>query len=162
VRRLSPNKPRIYTSRLQKGGALLDDMRMLVQEWQNGDAQAKRHRGVAENVLGKRTRFRVDDTYMRAFIPRFAAGDPPDAWKLVRPLEEHGLPLSVLRPIYYWVTARSEALLYDFVTCELFQRRTNGVLDISIAEAVQWVGKVSTSHGLAWSSEVTLRVARGP
>lgn len=56
-------------------------MRILVREWQAGDGQAQRDRAVAANILAKRTRFQVDDTYMRAFLPRFVAGDPPNAWK---------------------------------------------------------------------------------
>ena len=75
---------------------------------------------VAENLLGKRTRARATDTLRYAFLPRFVNGRPPQAWKIVRKLEDRHLPLEILRPVYYWITARSERLLYDFVCAELF------------------------------------------
>jgi hypothetical protein len=108
-----------YTSRIQKGGALLDDMRLLVRSWSNGCVTQQRDRMVVENVLGKESRARAVDTYQRAFLPRFIQGSPAAAWKIVRQLEDREVPVDILRPVYYWITARSEPLLYDFVCEEL-------------------------------------------
>jgi len=106
---------RRYNARLVKGGALLEDMRLLVRNRQDGEGKGQREVMVAENLLGKHTRARALDTYQGVFIPQFVNGHPPDAWKIARELEAKNMPLEILRPVYYWITARSEHLLYDFI-----------------------------------------------
>ena len=120
MNRKSQNKA--YTSRLQKGGALLEDMRVLVRVWNNGGNDGQRDRVIVENVLGKKTRVRAGDIYRRAFSHRFLKGDPPDAWKIFRPLEDREVPVEILRPVYLWITAHSEALLYDFTSEEILPK----------------------------------------
>jgi hypothetical protein len=80
--------PWIYTTRLQKGGALLDDMRQLVRAWSEAPVATQRDTGVRTNILNKDTRTRLADVYRRAFLPRFVDGPIPNAWKIVRPLED--------------------------------------------------------------------------
>ena len=98
--------PWAYTTRLQKGGALLDDMRQLVRTWSDGPVAAQRDSGVRSNILNKDTRTRLADVYQRAFLPRFVSGPIPNAWKLVRPLEDVGAPIHIVRPVYYWISAK--------------------------------------------------------
>jgi hypothetical protein len=50
--------PWAYTTRLQKGGALLDDMRQLVWSWSDAPVAAQRESGVRSNILNKGTRTR--------------------------------------------------------------------------------------------------------
>ena len=66
-----------YNARIQKGGALLDDMRVLVRAWSDQQSSDQRQKAIESNVLTKRTRARVADTLKRAFLPRFVEGDPP-------------------------------------------------------------------------------------
>src|SRR2546422_4001262 len=107
-------RPWIYTTRLQKGGALLDDMRQLVRTWSDAPVAAQRDSGVRSNILNKDTRTRLADVYRRAFLPRFVNGPIRNAWKLVRPLEDVGAPIHIVRPVYYWISAKAEPLLGDF------------------------------------------------
>jgi hypothetical protein len=116
---------------------------------------------VAENLLGKRTRARVADTLRYAFLPRFVHGQPPQAWKIVRALEDRNLPVEVLRPVYYWITARSERLLDHFVCTELFQRYKSQVQSIKTAEVYSWITAQLAPCGKLWSHTVTTRVAQG-
>lgn len=152
---------RSYTSRLQKGGALLDDMRLLVRIWQPVAARLLQHAVVAENVLGKQTRARALDTLRCAFLPRFVHGRPPQAWRLVRVLENHQLPLEILRPVYYWITARSEPLLYDFVCTELLPRSRGQSPRITTEDVCGWITAQLATVGKRWSAAVTTRVAQG-
>src|SRR5688572_388644 len=96
------NRSGPYNTRMQKGGALLDDMRLLVRSWNDGDATDSVD---VRTVLGKKTLARAKDTIVRAFVPRFLHGNPPDAWRIVRCLEDRDADLEILRPIYYWITA---------------------------------------------------------
>lgn len=147
-----------YNTRIQKGGALLEDMRMLVQSWEeeNTDSRAEVRR-----LLGKKTLARSRDTLVRAFMPRFLEGNPKNAWKIVRLLEDKNAEPEFLRPVYYWITARSDRLLYEFVTEELIQLAGSGDGSVRIDETVSWIANHIRKAGQQWSPTVTLKVARG-
>lgn len=99
---------------------------------------------------------------IRAFQPRFLNGNPPDAWRLLRPLEDLDADVEVLRPIYYWITARAEAVLYDFVTEELRMIAMSGDGTVRIEETVAWLRAKLLAQGReSWSPTVTTKVARG-
>ncbi|TMB69500.1 MAG: DUF1819 family protein, partial [Chloroflexi bacterium] len=104
-----------YTTRLQKGGALLDSMRAMTLKW--GDSTETAH--LAGNIIGLPSRHRVRDVVGRAFIPRLVNSNPPNLWKLLAVLERSGVDRSVIVPIHYYATAASEPLLWDFVIEEL-------------------------------------------
>jgi hypothetical protein len=150
-----------YNSRLQKGGALFEDMRLLVRHWQESGVNGQHDSVVAENLLGKHTRARAVDTLRRAFIPRFVNGYPLHAWKIVRELEDRNLPVEIIRPIYYWITARTERLLYDFVCVELQHRSRSHVQRITIDDVCRWIASQLATYGKAWSPTVTTKVAQG-
>ena len=155
MQKATPN----YHTRIQKGGALLDDMRLLVRTWVNGSHAASP--SPARSLLRKKTLSRSKDTFVRAFNPRFLRGDPPEAWKLVRFLEDRSADPEVLRPLYYWVTARSDRLLYDFVTQELIHVAGSGDGSVRIEETTAWIrGQLNRTHQ-KWTPTVTLKVGRG-
>jgi len=151
----------VYNSRLQKGGALLEDMRLLARNWQNTDPNGQQDSVVAKNLLGKRTRARAADTLRYAFLPRFVNGRPPQAWKIVRVLEDRHLPIEILRPVYYWITARSERLLYDFVCTELLRYSKNQIQRVKTDEVCCWISSQLARCGKSWSQTVTTKVAQG-
>jgi hypothetical protein len=159
--RAKKRDPCPYNSRLQKGGALLDDMRLLVRHWSEQAAGDQRDALVLENLLGKGTRARAADTYRRAFLPRFVEGDPPKAWRIARAIEDRELPIEVVRPVYYWITARSERLLYDFVTDELFPRSRGHDPSVRTDETSAWITGRLQKHRKSWSPTVTTKVAQG-
>jgi len=147
-----------YHTRMQKGGALLEDMRLLVRRW--GDNAGISSAQMTQS-LGKKTMMRAKDTFVRAFAPRFLNGDPPNAWRMVRHLEDRDADLEILRPIYYWVTARSDRLLYDYVTDELIHLARSGDGSVRIEETAAWIRNQLRRTGQEWTPTVTLKVARG-
>lgn len=151
----------VYTTRLQKGGALLDDMRLLVRRWTSAGLDAQRQEVIGGNILGKITRARSADTIRRAFLPRFVKGNPPNAWEIVRPLEDRNLSLEVLKPLYFWITARNDPLMYQFVTDELFSRRSGVDPTIRITETKTWIARALANQGQEWTDTVRTKVARG-
>ena len=151
-----------YTSRLQKGGALLEDMRLLVRSWtEEASWDEQRQQIILENVLGKKTKIRSNHIYGYTFSQRFLRGDPPEAWKIARPLEEREILIEILRPVYYWITARSEPLLYDFVIDEIVARGKSPDLSIRVNETKNWINSKLSEQGQSWSQAVTTRVACG-
>lgn len=151
--------PPEITSRIQKGGALLSDMRQLVCHWKQRPPETPPGRYVRE-VLPKATQARANDLFIRAFQPRFITGSPENAWKLCTVLEEALPPSDVIQPFYYWITARSEKILYDFVTGEIFERQRAGVFTIDSPELALWLRSTCAREGLLWSDVVTIKVAR--
>jgi hypothetical protein len=135
-------------------------MRRLVGAWSEdippGEAAA-----VAMRVLGKATAVRARDTYLRAFRPRFTNGDPPNGWQLVRPLEDANAPIEVVRPIYYWLTARAERPLYEFATTELHNIWKSSARTITAEEVVLWLSGRLKNEGKQWTPTTRRKVARG-
>lgn len=147
-------------SRLQKGGALLSDMRQMVALWSE-DAAGEDPMRLFARGIPKATIARVKDTYTRAFRPRFIQGSPPDAWRLAKVLEQEKADQQVIRPFYYWVTARSESLLYAFVTEVVYDRSRSQEREVRIDDAIAWLGRRLALAGKAWTPTVTKKVARG-
>jgi len=112
-----------YTTRLQKGGALLDSMRALTLVW---DEEAVGADQLAANVIGLPSRHRVRDAIQRAFVPRLVESNPPNLWRVAAALERAGADRSLLVPIHYYATAASEPVLWDVVVEELFFRAGTG------------------------------------
>lgn len=135
-------------------------MRLLVRNWQDGGISGQRDSVITENWLGKHTRARAADTLRCAFLPRFVHGRPLQAWKILRTLEDRNLPVEIIRPVYYWITARNEPLLYDFVCAELFHSYHTGQY-ITTNEVYGWIVSQLATCGKHWSPTVTTRVARG-
>ena len=131
---------------------------MLVRSWRKEGAGSESE---IRNLLGKRTLSRSKDTLTRSFIPRFVQGNPPQAWKMLQLLEERNVQPEVLRPLYYWVTARAEQLLYDFVTDELRSSVQMGHGSVRTEETASWISRQLKANGQAWSPTVTLKVGRG-
>jgi bacteriophage exclusion system BrxA-like protein len=148
-----------YNTRIQKGGALFNEMRLLARSWR-GDMTAEQA-VVTRTILGKRTLARSRDTLTRSFAPRFLHGDPPQAWRIVRYLEDRNTDPDILRPIYYWITARSDRLLYDYVAQELIQAACSGDGSVRIEETTGWIRRQLKRTNQNWSPMVTLKVARG-
>jgi len=108
---------RPYTSRLQKGGALLESMRALSLVWEDG--QDDNHQ-LALNVGGLPSRHRANEVIRRTFVPRLVESDPPNLCRVAAVLERAGADRSIIVPLHYYLTADSEPLLWDFVVEELF------------------------------------------
>jgi len=149
-----------YNSRLQKGGALLEDMRTLVRHWPPSEESTVGVATFVHSALAKQTSARSLDTFNRAFKPRFLDGDPKQAWRIVRPVEDQGWTAEQIRPLYYWITARNDKLLYQYAT-EFLAGQERGFPRVDSEHAALWITSTIRPVGLAWTSTVTIKVARG-
>lgn len=146
-----------YTSRLQKGGALLDTMRQLTLSWNSeGDAHA------TSGVAGLPSNRRAHDVVIRAFIPRFVESEPPALWRVAAMLERAGADRSLILPLHYYATAASESLLWDFVTEELFPKAGTEA-GVSTNDVLRFLErKPDEAFGdRRWTFTVATKVARG-
>jgi len=146
-----------YNTRIQKGGALIEEMRQLVRYWHDGPTEEITKTVIRSNVLNKTTRARAADILRRTFVPRFIDGTPPNAWRFVRPLEDQNASPQLVKPLYYWISAKAEPLIFDFCQDYLFHRLIAARAGITVEDVRLWlVGK-----GCTWSPIVTTKVARG-
>lgn len=152
---------RNYTARLQKGGAVLDEIRIIVRNWSDDEPWEKQSQKIIQdNILGKKSRSRAIDVYRRVFSHRFLKGDPPEAWKIVRSLEDANVTLEILIPVYYWITARSDDLLYDFVVDEIQSRSKSRDLNVRVDETAVWLRNVLAEQGQKWADSVIMKMSR--
>jgi BrxA len=151
-----PTPPPRYTSRIQKGGALFEEMRQLVLLWKDVPLRQNKAGVIRVNPLNKATRARVVDVLNRIFVPRFVEGPIRNGWKLLVPLEKLHVSPAIVRPIYFWLTALGEPLMYDLCTQYLSSRRVQGLLAINVNEAAAWI----EARGCGWSEVVTIKVTR--
>ena len=103
---------RVYTTRLQKGGALVGEMRALLLAWD--DRTGLVDELVTSNVLGHGSRMRARDVIMRTFIPRVVRSRPPGLWRARACFERGGAPRDATLALHFHLAAESEALLGDF------------------------------------------------
>lgn len=148
------------TTRLQKGGALLSDMRQMVLFWSDDMMNADPIPRLAR-TLPKTTVARVRDTFTRAFRPRFIMGSPPNAWQLAQALENLNCDVQIIRPFYFWITARAEKPLYEFVSDVVYMRARSIEKEIRIEEACGWLTQRLNAAGKSWTPTVIKKVARG-
>jgi hypothetical protein len=135
---------------------MLDEMRQLVALWSDASLEKNKADVIRSNPLNKATRARVLDVLNRIFVPRFVDGPIENSWFLLAPLERLGAPVSIVRPIYFWITALAEPLLYDFCCDFLTKARERGIHAIDVIDASAWVDL----KGNHWSEAVTLKVTR--
>jgi len=154
-------QPVPYTSRLQKGGALIPEMRRLLLEWD--DRAGTSQRIVEGNQLTSPSRARLRDVVTRAFIPRFVRSRPPNFWRPLATFERARWPTSALVPLHYYAAAAVEPILWDFVTEVLAERVSRGQLDVTISDAERFLAAAPANRfqGRRWTRTVTTKVARG-
>ncbi len=153
---------RRYTTRLQKGGALLEEMRELIRTW-DGDPRTL-EAAIERNALARPTRARMRDVVIRAFIPRFVRSNPPGLWRPCATLENAGWSAAELLPLHYYATAAAEPVLWDFVTGPLGAKVERGERQVTTGDVVRFLASAPRerfSRGRPWSPTVATRVARG-
>ena len=158
--RIVKNKEIIYSSKIIKAGALLDDTKMLLANWDEElSVKENLDRIRHQNIFGKASRSRVIDI-TNIFRQRYLVSKSITNALVI--LIKALLPADELNPILYFHATQSDALLHDVVVKFLAPFQKNGKTNITIEEMLaiisQWVdeGKTTTQ----WSEITTLRVAQ--
>jgi bacteriophage exclusion system BrxA-like protein len=148
-----------FTSNIQKGGALLDDARRLVEVWDlDRSAEDNLSRIAGENLLAKTSRARADDVLLRILRPRLV--DPgPQVIAALKELLEHPV---AFRAACYYEASRVDALLAAFAEGPLADRYDAGRVTINIHDTVDWLLDLEKDGQVrAWSDTIRMKVARG-
>jgi hypothetical protein len=147
------------TSNIQKGGALLDDCRRVVEVWDaDRDPSQNLARIADENLLAKASRARTDDVLRRVIGPR-----------LVEP-GEHVIPAlkgfladrRAFTEACYYETARDEAMLAIFAEGALWSWWQEGRVGVRVDDVTAWLATLEHQGRIpVWSDSVRLKTARG-
>jgi len=163
IRKSDKNKKE-YTSRIQKGGALLKEMKMLALYWQDESQTDQATQSVIrENPLGKVSRKRVADIIGYIFLPRYVHGNPSESYKILREFLKANVSDEITNRILYFHAALSDDLLYDFVTSYLEHLHITGRLYVDMEDSKDFINSLIQSEMInpAWSEAVINRVASG-
>jgi len=152
--------PAPYTSNIQKGGALLDDCRRVVEAWDvERSPQENLARIAGENLLAKASRSRSDDVLLRIIGPRLVAPGPHVVPALKGLLPDH----RAFTEACYYEASRDDGLLAAFVEGPLWSWWSAGRIGVDVAEVSAWLATLADPGGqaAAWSESVRTKTARG-
>jgi hypothetical protein len=148
-----------FTSNIQKGGALLDDARRVVEVWDlDHDATWNLSRVSEQNLLAKPSRARADDVLLRVIRPRLVEPGPQVIAALKRLLPSP----RAFSDAYYFEATRDDALLAAFAEGPLFEWWERGRIVIDVESVAGWLADLA-QHGETplWTETIRTKVARG-
>lgn len=150
-----------YSSKIIKAGAILDETKTLLAQWDlTASPQQNLERALRENLLGKSSRSRVRNV-LAIFRQRFLVEEAVTRALVV--LVKGKLSAAALNRILFFHAARADRLLHDVVTEVLAPQLALGITDIGLAELQRplkkWVAEEKTSA--PWSDPTVERIAQG-
>lgn len=148
----------LFTSRILKAGALMPDVRRVLEVWDDSASpQANMRTIVEENLLGKATRTRAADVGA-ALRARYV--DPgPQVIGGLRLLVDDA---PALLDACWYETTRSDPLLAAFAEEAIYGWSQAGRAPVTVDGVEVWVrAQAASGRAPAWSDQVTRRVAHG-
>ncbi|MGH9056134.1 MAG: BrxA family protein, partial [Acidimicrobiales bacterium] len=149
----------MLSSHIVKGGALLEESRILVERWDLGTDPAENLGRLLDcNVLAKRSRSRATDVLRTVLRPRLVEPGP-QVISALRELVDH--PRGFAEACYF-EACRSDGLLAAFAQEFLWSAYQEGRSGVTVADAGDWLARLHGDGRLpAWSSSVCERTAQG-
>jgi hypothetical protein len=155
------SQKRLYSSRILKAGALLDETKMLLSVWDEFSSTVDNiARFRQENILGKASRSRSNDI-LRAFYQRYLVDER--VMRSLILLIKGKCPANSINHILYFHTAMSDSLIHDFVADFVSSKYRRGLQSISVNETSEWIKKkISAGKTVRlWSDNTIQRSSRG-
>ena len=148
----------MFTSNIQKGGALLDDARRLVEVWDLERGREWNLNRIAEqNLLAKPSRARADDVLRRVLRPRLVEPGP----QVIAAMKELLPSPRGFVEAYYFEATRDDALLAAFAEGPLFEWWERGRIGVDVNEVVAWLGELAAQGETPpWTDDTRIEVAR--
>jgi len=150
-----------YSSKIIKAGALIDDTKTMLANWDITQAVSLNlFRLRSANILGKATRSRIQDI-LAILHQRYL--NEPEVINGLLPLIDHPKLSEAINQIFYFFSVKNDKLLHDAVTIFIANRKKREIEEITIEMMVDWIqnqvkdNKTTTT----WSVETILRSSRG-
>lgn len=152
-----------YKARFHHSGAMIEEMLLLTSYFDpDVDKKTWEQKVVSENLLAKNTRNWVKEVVSGSFYPRLVNGPIPESWQIIRRFTANTADQSILHSILYYITAKYDEFLYDFVTEEVHQRFYSGQLNISPVDVYNYIHSLPEElFNKPWSDYVQRRYSGG-
>lgn len=164
VTRSTSEKNSKYTvTGLIKGTATLDELRTLLLNWRPGEEPKNYAKRVQqEGILTKKTAARANDLVLVVFRPWFLVPDERAATRL-KALVEADIDRRTLNELVFLYKARSETVLYDFVSHRFWPACLDGALYLKTQEIEDFLSEVQEEGRVdgSWSPKTQERLAHG-
>jgi len=150
-----------YSSRILKGGAILNETKILLANWNESLSKHDNlDRFRRNNILGKASRSRVEDIF-QVFRQRYLVEEP--VTKALVGLIRARYEADAFDRILYFHATRSDPLIHDFVIEVLWPRYLRGRQDILVKDAEGWIReKIAMGATIRqWSDNTIEKSARG-
>jgi hypothetical protein len=146
------------TTRVIKGGALLEDSRRLVDGWEEAKTSEENlDRFRTRNLLGKRSRSRTEDA-LAILRQRFVDPGP----HVIRALRRLALRADSFRDACYYEAARNDALLAYTAGEVLSELRGRGWVKVTVDDIDRALLDVPPARAVKeWGDSTRLRVVHG-
>jgi Putative inner membrane protein (DUF1819) len=148
-----------FTSNIQKGGALLDDARRVVEVWDlDHDAAWNLAYISEENLLAKASRARTHDVLLRVLRPRLVEPGP----QVIAALKQLLSSPRGFADAYYFEATRDDALLAAFAEGPLFEWWERGRIGVDVGSVTAWLADLAEHRQTpVWTETTRTKVARG-
>lgn len=147
-----------YTTNIQKGGALLDDARLLVEAWDPDSSIESNLQAIGDSgSLAKATRTRAADVVLRVLKPRLIDPGPFVIQALKAVLSDP----TAFAEIVYYEAMRDDALLRDFAKDRLYDLYSSGRSQVTVDDTLAWFATLKEPRVRACSETVRVKVGRG-
>jgi hypothetical protein len=149
----------MFTSNIQKGGALLDDARRVVQVWDLSHDETWNQTRIAEqNLLAKPSRARAEDVLLRVLRPRLVEPGP----QVIAALKHLLHWPRGFSDAYYYEATRDDSLLAAFAEGPLFEWWEQGRVGVDVDAVSLWLTDLAErGQTPPWTDTIRIKVARG-
>jgi hypothetical protein len=146
------------SSRIIKGGALLEETRRFVEMWDDDQAPQQNLEGFrSRNLLGKRSRVRAEDT-LAILRQRFVEPGP----QVVRALRTLAFSAEAFRDACYFEAARNDGLLAHVASKVLYELGTRGRTKVTVEDVQDALVRDPPAPVVAeWGQRTRTRVIHG-
>lgn len=150
----------LYTSKIIKAGALIDDTKTMLSNWDNNQSvidNLSRLRN--ENIFGKATRSRIED--IQAIFRQRYLIDPEIIKGLLQLINNPDLSEAINRILFFF-SAQNDKLLFDAVTVLITEKRKQGIEEISTQTVFDWITELVAMQNTTtpWSEKTILRCSQ--
>ncbi len=152
-----------YKSRFHHSGAMIDEMLLLVKHYDQTIPQNEWVESIIkDNILGKPSRSWTKEVISGSFLPRFVNGPILNAWNDIKLMLDDGFDSNELNSVLYYITAKYDEFLYDYITYEIYNKYYSGQIAISANNVYDYIQTLpENAFNKPWSDYVKRRLSRG-
>lgn len=154
---------RNYSIAICKGAALLDETRMLLKDWHQGESVDTFVKRVQqEGILANSTAYRTRDIVRRVFVPRYLRPNDQPA-RILQAVLGSNLEHRVFPELVLLFAAKNDRLIRDFIVREFWQALWRGRIGIDVPLVLSFFSEAIADGRIVnpWSDSVSKKVARG-